>query len=95
MENIQNNRSLTQLKSFFLYHEQNGVGINNDVTYIEFSSKFPLNQDLKVWSIIYNQNSSLRISSICGLPFLTPAHGDVFYLCTILHHDHCKGNTFL
>ena len=91
LENIQNNPSLTQLKSFFLYNEQNEVGINNDVAYIEFPSKFTWKQDSKIWSIRYNQNPTLTIASIGRLPFLTPAHGDVFYLRTLLHRDHCNG----
>ena len=91
LENVQNNPSPTALKSFFLYNEQNEVGINNDVTYIDFPSKFVWKKDSKVWSIRDNQNPSVRIASIGRLPFLTPAHGDVFYLRTLLHHDHCKG----
>ena len=94
LENIQNNPSLTQVKSFFLYNEQNAVGINNDVTYIDFPSKFDWKQDSKAWSIRDNQNQTLGAASIGILPFLTPARGDVFYLCTLLHHDHCKRNTY-
>ena len=92
MENIQNNPRLTKLKAFFLFNEQNEVGINKDVTYIGFLSKFSWKQDSKTWSIRDNQNPYLRNSSIGGLPLLTLEHGDVFYLCTLLYHDHCNGN---
>ena len=86
LENIQNNPSPTALKSFFLYNEQNEVGINNDVTYIDFPSKFVWKKESKVWSIRDNQNPSVRIASIGRLPFLTPAHEDVFFfaLCYIM-----------
>ena len=44
LEDIQNNPSPTQLKSLLLYNEQNEVGINNDLTYLDFPSKFAWKQ---------------------------------------------------
>ena len=44
LENIHNNLSLTQLKYYLFYNEQNEVGIINDVTYLDFPSKFAWKQ---------------------------------------------------
>ena len=38
-----------------------------------------------------NQNPGVKSESVGRLPFLTPAHGDVYYLRCLLCHEHCKG----
>ena len=77
----------------FLYNEQHEVGINNKITYMNFPSHFAWKQKVRQWSLRRNQHPGLKKESIGRLPFLTPAHGDIFYLRTLLCHEHCKGKS--
>ena len=90
-QNLQNPAEYTQLTSFFLYNEQHHDGINNQVTYMDFPSRFAWKKDVRQWSLRQNQNPGMKQESIGRLPALTPAHGDVFYLRSLLCHDYCKG----
>ena len=79
-EEVESGPKFTNLTSFFLYNEQNEVGVNNDLTYMNFPSRFAWKQKERQWSLRKNQNPGIKSESIGRLPFLTPAHGDVYYL---------------
>ena len=87
---LQGEPKKTQLIAFFEYNQQN-VGVNTDLTYIDFPEKFWYNRKDKCWSLRRNQNPGLKQECIGRLPFLTPDNGDVFYLRMLLCHNHCKG----
>ena len=56
-----------------------------------FPSRFTWKENVKQWSMRQNQNPGMKQESIGRLPPLTPAHSDVFYLRSLLCHEHCKG----
>ena len=58
---------------------------------MEFPLRFAWKYDVRQWNLRQNQNSGMKQESIGRLPALTPAHGDVFYLRSVLCHDYCKG----
>ena len=58
---------------------------------MNFPLHFAWKQKVRQWSLRQNQHPGLKKESIGRLPFLTPAHGDIFYLQTLLCHEHCKG----
>ena len=43
-EEVESGPKFTNLTSFFLYNEQNEVGVNNELTYIQFPSRFAWKQ---------------------------------------------------
>ena len=90
-QSLQNPSKYTHLTSFFLYNEQHHDGVNNQVTYMDFPLRFAWKYDVRQWNLRQNQNPGMKQESIGRLPALTPAHGDVFYLRSLLCHDYCKG----
>ena len=94
-QSLQNPAKYTQFTSFFLYNEQHHNGLNNQVTYMDLPLRFAWKKDVCQWSLRQNQNPGMKRESIGRLPALTPAHGDVFYLRSLLCHDHCKGKRSL
>ena len=47
---------------------------------MNFPLHFAWKQKVRQWSLRQNQHPGLKKESIGRLPFLTPAHGDIFYL---------------
>ena len=58
---------IPQLTSFFLYNEQHPDGINNQVTYMDFPSRFAWKKDVRQWSLRQNQNPGMKLESISAL----------------------------
>ena len=79
-EEVERGPRFTHLTSFFLCNEQNKVGVNNELTYMNFPSRFAWKYKHRQWSLRRNQNPGMKSESIGRLPFLTPVHGDVYYL---------------
>ena len=82
---------INHLEAFFLCNHLQPWGVNKDLTFLEFPTKFTFNKTSCTWSVRKYQNTGIKKQMVGRLPLMTPQNGDAFYLRTLLAHSHLKG----
>ena len=93
VELLQSGVKYTPLEAFFVCNTLNPGGMNKDLTFLQFPTKFTFNRQSHIWTQRKYHNTGIKKEQVGRFPLLTPQHGDVFYLRILLAHDHSKGKT--